>query len=486
MNRITILCRRALLATCVAGLLPGSALIAQADRYELGLRLRAFERHLDKESDPKRRAAAMTELDRAVQAFLKVDTRTVARAIADADAALAGKKLSVADQFAASLQWSLRARMVAVGEGTLAGKVRAVYPIDDEDMEREGVALNGFSICIEVPAEACSGERKPLIVPLAELPQAIELPLAGLLPGDHVLSWSIRHGDKVLVRREQALSVAVDLDVRIAKLAAAAKRAKAMKPRTIESRTFVALVKMLQVMGRRPANETVLPGCEVLAEAEALAAWLANPGKTPFYGSHRAGSFRLRVPAGERTLAVRLMTPEGKSKRPLVIALHGAGGSENMFFDGYGDGRIVALAAERDWMVVAPRVALGRIDTAAMVDALAARFPIDRDRVMLVGHSMGAAQAMANAVRYPKRYRAVAALGGGGHVGRRNSLKELPFFVGVGSKDFALGGAKKLHAALQKVGAPSDYREYPNVEHLAIVQLALPDVFEFFDASLRR
>lgn len=477
---------KSILAICLAALLPCGAVLAQADRYELGLRLRAFERHLDKEMDPKRRAAAMVELGRAVQAFFRLDTRAVAKAIAAADVALAGKKSTLPERFAASLQWSLQARMVAVGDGVVRGKVRAVYPIDDEELEREGIESGDFAIRIEVPMSARTGDRQPLVVPLAELPQTVDLPLAGLVAGDHVLQWSIVRGDEVLLRREQALSVVAKLAERLGKLVAAAKHAKAIEPHTIENRTLVDLVKMLQIMGRRRANETVMPGCEILAEAEALAAWLDGPGAQPFYGSHRAGSFRLRVPVGERTIAVRLMVPEGATRRPLVVALHGAGGSENMFFDGYGDGRVVALAAERDWLVVAPRVALGRIDTAAMVTALAARFPIDLDRVMLVGHSMGAGQAVSNAVRDPKRYRAVAALGGGGRIGRRPSLEELPFFVGVGSKDFALAGAKGLHAALQQAGAPSEYREYPEVEHLAIVQLALQDVFEFFEASLRR
>jgi hypothetical protein len=53
-------------------------------------------------------------------------------------------------------------------------------------------------------------------------------------------------------------------------------------------------------------------------------------------------------------------------------------------------------------------------------------------------------QAVANAVRTPERFRAVAALGGGGRVRANAALKSLPFFVGVGSQDFALSGAKAL------------------------------------------
>jgi pimeloyl-ACP methyl ester carboxylesterase len=102
---------------------------------------------------------------------------------------------------------------------------------------------------------------------------------------------------------------------------------------------------------------------------------------------------------------------------------------------------------------------------------------------VVVGHSMGAAAAMAATGRAPERFRAVAALGGGGSVPRKGS-KAPPFFVGVGARDFALAGAQRLHTGLQAGGFASTLREYPDVEHLAIVQIALPDVFAFFDGAL--
>lgn len=52
-------------------------------------------------------------------------------------------------------------------------------------------------------------------------------------------------------------------------------------------------------------------------------------------------------------------------------------------------------------------------------------------------------------------------------------LKKLRFFVGVGTKDFARDSASGLHRSLEAAGAASTFREYPEVEHLAIVQLAL-------------
>ena len=74
-------------------------------------------------------------------------------------------------------------------------------------------------------------------------------------------------------------------------------------------------------------------------------------------------------------------------------------------------------------------------------------------------------------------------LGGGGAI--RNvteALQKLPFFISIGTEDFALRGAKALLAALQKAEVKQiNYREYADIEHLTIVQVALQDVFAVFD-----
>ena len=66
------------------------------------------------------------------------------------------------------------------------------------------------------------------------------------------------------------------------------------------------------------------------------------------------------------------------------------------------------------------------------------------------------------------------------------AFAELPLFVGVGSKDFALRGAEALHKALADAGAKrATFKEYPDLEHLVIVREALPDVFAVFDEAAR-
>lgn len=445
---------------------------AQVDRYELGLRLRAFERALDAEPSVERRRAAMHELEAAVQAFFSLDPRKVAASIDRAAVALAGVEPSADERFARSLQIVFSSRLVDPARGTLPFELSTAYRIEGAD-EPDGLRL---SIAVE------GGERPPFEAAVDALPFRAELPLAGIAPGDRRVAWKLVRGERVLVERDASLSFAADLEARLQRLGddGGADGDAA----SIESGTLGFLRKLLKKAVRR-GEETVLPSARLLADAEALAAAVA--GKRAFFGPERIGQHWLGVPIGRGTAIVRVQVPAvpAGERRPIVVALHGAGGSENLFFDGYGDGLVARLAAARGWFVVAPRSgSIGIGELPRLVEALAERWPIDPRRIVLVGHSMGAMQAVGAACASPARYRAVAALGGGGGVRASAALKELPFFVGVGSRDFALGGAKALHDRLVDAGVSSTFVEMPDVEHLAIVQLALPAVFEFFDAKL--
>jgi predicted peptidase len=122
-----------------------------------------------------------------------------------------------------------------------------------------------------------------------------------------------------------------------------------------------------------------------------------------------------------------------------------------------------------------------------MISEIEKLYPVDRTRVFILGHSRGAAQTMSAVSSEPKLYRAAAALGGGGAVTASDDLKKVAILVGVGSADFALNGARTLHERLKKAEvATVEYREYPNVEHVTVVQLGLRDVFAFFDRTLEK
>lgn len=458
----------------LAAMLLASAAAAQLDRYELGLRLRHFERLLAASTDADRRRAAYRELDRAVQAFFRLDTSTVALALDRAEVALVGSR-DDRQAFAASLQLVLEQRLHDPG-------VTPELPFE---------LSAAFAASVPVPADLrvqlrLHGDDRPRAdLAVGDLPARGLLDLRSAAEGDHVVEWTLIADGEVLRTRQQNLSLVFGLGERLAALEGRA----APRPdprRGLAANTLDLWTALLTSMTRARREETMLPGARLLRDAERLAAHLEAPADAaPFFGTTRTGTDWLRVPAGKTTTIVRMLVPDGVTgPTPLVLALHGAGGSENLFFDGYGDGAIVRECERRRWFLVAPRSGLSAgTDLPGLVAALAHHWPIDPARVLLVGHSMGAAQAVAAATRPGARFAAVAALGGGGNP-RRDAERLPPFFVGVGSADFALAGARGLHRALLAANAASTLREYPDVEHLAIVQIALPDVFAFFDRAL--
>jgi len=193
-------------------------------------------------------------------------------------------------------------------------------------------------------------------------------------------------------------------------------------------------------------------------------------------------SYWLQLGRGKSKQYVRFQSPNPLTVGPLVVAYHGAGGSENMFFESYGAGGLIDLCMRNGWLVVSPRQTLlgTGMELDALLDELQEHLPFDPSRVFVVGHSMGAAQAIAQVSKHADRVRAVAAIGGGGSPTKTDALTKLPFFVAAGEKDFGLPRAKALAATLKNYGAKVDFEEVKDVEHMVIVQAVLSEIEQFF------
>ncbi|MBM3967472.1 MAG: hypothetical protein FJ308_20815 [Planctomycetes bacterium] len=245
------------------------------------------------------------------------------------------------------------------------------------------------------------------------------------------------------------------------------------------------LAKEILQICKGTACETDIPWTQWIEDFDSL-----SDESVPFdqwIQSQPGNSRWCQLSNGNKSQVIRLRVPSALDKpTPVLFAFHGAGGSENMFFDTYGAGRLIDLASERGWIVISPRQTLNGLglNIVEMLDELQKSLPIDRSRVMLVGHSMGAAQAMQQVSNYPQQIYAVAALGGGGTVKRSNALEQIPFYVAAGDRDFGRPRAMLLAKQLKEIKANVRYTDFENVEHLVIVQAALDDVFRFFDDTL--
>lgn len=205
-------------------------------------------------------------------------------------------------------------------------------------------------------------------------------------------------------------------------------------------------------------------------------------GTDPFVG--RTGDWWSRLPLGGVVSPVRVFIPENlpEGPAPLVIALHGMGGDENMFMDGYGAGEIKRLAADRGFIVVSPESSALAYPTSfdALVEAVSAWRPVDRSRVFLVGHSMGAGIASSMARQRPETIAGVALIAGAGAFPGPGTV--MPRTLVIGAESDTLVRAGMLHDAAQSArdrGLPVEFRMAPDLGHTLVVGAVLPDVVDW-------
>jgi len=222
---------------------------------------------------------------------------------------------------------------------------------------------------------------------------------------------------------------------------------------------------------------------DLTAELEALEADVRalSAGEDPF--PHRAGD-ELRAVASEGgAVLYRIAVPasSARARSALVVALHGVGGDEDMFAEAYGRGIVKRLTLESGAIFVAPRspgaFATGSGHALAVIDAVKRDY--DVDSVFVLGHSMGAGQALDLVRHAPEGLKAAAFFSGPG--GSTKKL-DVPCFVATGSLDFARAGAKGFADAVKQRGGDVRYEERPGLEHLLVVRELAPAGFEFFRA----
>lgn len=472
-----------LVGPCLLGVMPAAAL-AQTERYELGQRLRRFEEAWEKQPDPAARKRALELLPPVTRQFLSLQLGEAGRTLDTARHALASREPSAAERWLDALAVAPERRLLDKNPRDLTVEVRAFYRVT-------GPPPGGIVATLRV------GTAKPVVVPLDKLPAVATVPVPAVAAANDVgedfpFTFEASLGGRTALRRETTVSAFRDLSPLLASLRREADDQEADSGPTIETATLRDRAALLDALRTGGVPEHDVPAADLYFEADHATREMREP--EGYFNATRSGQFRLTLPTGKdvRT-ACRVFVPKGlvaTKPVPVVVALHGAGGSENMFFEGYGNGRIVKECEQRGWLLVAPRSPLGFLGgpppVPALLDRLAPRYPIDLAKVFVVGHSMGAAHAVELAQQYQTTFAALAALGGSGRVRRPEPFAALPVFIGVGSEDFALAGSRKLRDDFAAAGAKAvTFKEYPGLEHLVIVREALPDVFVMFDPLAR-
>ncbi|MCS7209594.1 MAG: alpha/beta hydrolase [Fimbriimonadales bacterium] len=331
------------------------------------------------------------------------------------------------------------------------------------------------------------GETKPLregVVQPAEAGAAATL-LTKAAEGDYEVQFELVQNDTVLRQWKQTFSVISNLAARLEALGRAAESHDDADP--VERMTVLNARDVLQGAQQGDSPETFYPLLRLLQFAERLAAgW--ETGKSAWRAA--PGDYWMATLHKERKVAFRLFIPsqfKPNQPIPLVVALHGAGGNEHLFFEGYGLGIVLKEAAKRGWAVIAPRAEVNLAHVGGALEAAQRLLPIDPKRVYLMGHSMGGAHSFAAVAQFPDRFRAVAIFAGAGQPAQ--IPHDLPVLMTVGEQELSMlkNNIENAYRRLQGLNLKTlEYKKYDACDHLMIVREAMADAFAFFDRAPAR
>lgn len=294
----------------------------------------------------------------------------------------------------------------------------------------------------------------------------------------------------------ETVVVAHDTDARLAACAAALERlvVPAGSPAGVQP-TLLHLVARSRAALRGEVGEVLVAVDDELARVERALAAIRDaaaagrpyrPTRADLAGDHHRATasgktYRLYAPPPA-------VGPDGRPVErpvPVVLALHGLGGTEDMFAEAYGDGEALRLATERGWALVAPQdVRAGR----DVLDDVASLLPVDAARVHGVGHSMGAAALWDVAMAAPDRFASIAPIAGGRMsfgAPTWSALTGTAVLAVTADQDFGRAATLRTAETARAAGLAVETRVLPDLDHLLVVGEAMPLVFAFFDAHRR-
>jgi len=195
-------------------------------------------------------------------------------------------------------------------------------------------------------------------------------------------------------------------------------------------------------------------------------------------------------------------------KWPLVIALHGLGSNPQQIIRYPG---LTQQAEKHGYIVVAPMgynshgwygslgkrgtrlrrgdpENLGELSEKDVMNVLAIvcdEFPIDPNRIYLMGHSMGGGGTWHIAMKYPEIWAGLAPIAPAIYSSAESlkKIKHIPVIVVQGEKDWLVpaSGTRKWVAKMKELGMEHRYIEVPDGDHLRPAFQKQPQIFEFFN-----
>ncbi len=229
------------------------------------------------------------------------------------------------------------------------------------------------------------------------------------------------------------------------------------------------------MMGRRDWLTTTLAAgaCAALPGAAAPA-----PSAMPAPGREQTETFTGMV---TKQVALRYLVwmPDPATKPaagwPLMIFLHGSGerGRSLAKVKAHGPPMYAAAGRRFPFVLVAPQADEGDSWHSDAIEALRAdlvgRLPIDPDRVLITGMSMGGYGSWNYAVAYPEQLAAVAPVCGIGNVERAARVAPVPVWAFHGARDpvVPIAADREMVDAVREAGGQVKFTVYADVGHNA-------------------
>ena len=338
---------------------------------------------------------------------------------------------------------------------------------------------------------------------LRESPYFFDLELQDVADGPYLLTVEVQNDNQRIGGAALNVVLRKGLGELTARLEAAAARAS----EDLKAEILFPIDRMKNVNRGRLELRTFDPDRD-LAAAETIAASIKS-GKDPFAG--RTGDFKrhYRLEAANEIIPYRMYVPasyNGTKAYPLIVALHGLGGTEDSFFDNYNK-TLPPLVEQHGYILVTPlgyRVDgsygwglgtapadpsvrrtqdLSEQDVMQVLQRVRKQYKVDDGRIYLMGHSMGAIGTWKIAPKFPEIWAALAPLSGSGAPATLEKLRSIPQIIVHGDADptVAVTGSRRMVAKLQELGTEHNYIEVPGGLHSDVVAPNLAAVIEFFN-----